>query len=263
MKKLIGANILALVAIYALFALMPLLLDSCSNPSSTPGTSGITATNYSASAFFGTESYGDTSGKPFPLCFPAQYLQLQLGLSDSQVVAVQNLQDSLRAALQARIMEMKSAGTLTPDSVQAIRLAYETDLYTGVAAILTPAQFTALQSLVPPNPWKHFGRGPLQPFLHGNDSDMNGSAQAHWTPVQLDSIALAQLEAVLARAGDTATAAQITQIQNLQATLLADTTLTPQGRHDEFIAQLQTILTPAQLSALRRSWDFADRRWHR
>ncbi len=260
MKRLIGAPVLAL---FGAFAFLAITLNSCSNPSSSPGTT-VTTADYSASGFFGTEPLGDSSVTPFPFCFPVQYLQQQLGLSDSQVIALQNLQDSLRTALQARLAAPQAGGTLTLDSIRALRLEYQTELYTGVAAILTPAQFTALQSLVPPlGPRGEFGRGPR--FLdRGNDHDADDSARVQLTPSQMDSVGLLRLEALLARSGDTLTAAEILQIQNLQDTLRADTTLTPEGRRAEFEAQLQTILTANQLAALLRSGesDHRPRRWH-
>ncbi|HET6401887.1 MAG TPA: hypothetical protein VFH95_10865 [Candidatus Kapabacteria bacterium] len=257
MKRQIGAYSLAL---FALFSFLSLFLNSCSNPNSSPGTT-ITAADYSASAFFNTKSYGDTSVTPFPFCFPSQYLQQKLGLTDTQVTAIQNLQDSLRLALQTKLDSMRAAGTINLDSVRALRLEYQTDLYTGIAAILTPAQFAELQSLAPPNgPRNGFGRGPsFRDRGHRNDHDADDSARISLTPTQRDSLYLVRTESVLAVAGDTLTANQITLIQNLQTNLLADTTLTPQGRRAEFEAQIQTILTPEQLTALRKFSD-ADRR---
>jgi hypothetical protein len=250
MKRLIGAPLLAL------FVTLPLALASCSNPSSAPGTYGttITASDYSAPAFFNTQSLGDTSSIPFPFCFPVQYLQLKLGLTDTQVLAIQNLQDSLRLALQNQIAALEASGKLTRDSVRSLRLEYQTDLYKGVAAILTQAQLAALQALQPPlGPPDQFGRGPIHGFGRWGIHNQNDTALVNLTPTQLDSIGLARLETKLAAAGDTLTASQITLIQNLQATLLADTTLTPQGRQAEFEAQMQTILTANQLAVLQRS----------
>ncbi len=249
MKRLLGAPLLAL------FVTLPLALASCSNPSSAPGTYGttITASDYSATVFFNTQSLGDTSSIPFPFCFPVQYLQLKLGLTDTQVLAIQNLQDSLRLALQNQIAALEASGKLTRDSVRSLRLEYQTDLYTGIAGILTPAQLTALQSLQPPlGPPDQFGRGPIPGFRGRGGHDPYDTAQVNLTPAQLDSLALAHLETKLAAAGDTLTASQITLIQNLQATLLADTTLTPQGRAAEFQTQIQTILTAKQLAVLQR-----------
>ncbi|MFI5202164.1 MAG: hypothetical protein ACHQNE_07240 [Candidatus Kapaibacterium sp.] len=260
MKRLIGAPALAL---FATFAFLPLILNSCSNPSSSPGIT-ITAADYSASAFFNTESLGDTSAVSFPECFPSQYIQQRLGLSDTQVTAIQHLQDSLRLALQTKLDSMRASGTINPDSVRALRLDYQTDLYTGIAAILTPAQFAELQSLTPPlGPREGYGHGPaFRGRGRGNDHDADDSVRISLTPAQRDSLYLAHLETALAAAGDTLTANQITLIQNLQMNLLADTTLTPQGRHAEFQAQIQTILTPAQLAALRQ-FSYADRRYGR
>ncbi|MFI5202438.1 MAG: hypothetical protein ACHQNE_08620, partial [Candidatus Kapaibacterium sp.] len=75
MKRQFGAYSLAL---FAMLAFVPALITSCSNPSSAPGTTTSPAV-YSASAFFNTESLGDTSTTPFPFCFPVQYLQQRLG----------------------------------------------------------------------------------------------------------------------------------------------------------------------------------------
>ena len=256
MKRLFGAHALAL---FALLAFAPLLLNSCSNPSSAPGTT-TTPANYSASAFFGTESLGDTSTVPFPFCFPAQYLQQKLGLTDTQIIAIQYLQDSLRLALQAKLDSLRASGTISVDSIRALRLEFQTDLYTGIAAILTPAQLTALRSLEPPleGPGS-FGHGP---WRHRGDTDANDSARVQLTPAQRDSLTLARLEAIEAAAGDTLSASQITLIQDLQTSLAADTTLSWDQKHAQFEAQLQTILTANQLSALAAGGE-ADHRHHR
>jgi hypothetical protein len=248
MKRLIGTPLLAL------FALLPLALASCSNPSSAPGTSTTTVTPaaYSASVFFNTQSLGDTSSVPFPFCFPVQYLQQKLGLTDTEVLDIQNLQDSLRLALQTQIAALKASGKLTPDSVRAYRLEYETVLYMDVAAILTPAQLAALNALQPPlDPPNHFGRGPMPGPGRRRDNDPNDTARVQLTAAQRDSVMLSNLETGLAAVGDTLTANQITLIQNLLTTIEADTTLTPQARHSEFDAQIQTILTAKQLADIQ------------
>lgn len=259
MKRLLGAHALAL---FALFAFLPLLINSCSNPSSAPG-STITPADYSASAFFGTEPLGDTSTVPFPFCFPAQYLQQKLGLTDTQITAIQNLQDSLRLALQTKLDSMRAIGTISADSIRALRLEFQTDLYTGIAAILTPAQLAALQSLQPPKEGRQFfGRGPWN--HHWNDTDADDSARVQLTQAQRDSTSLARLEQIEATAGDTLTATQITLIQDLQTALDADTTLTSDQKHAQFEAQIQTILTANQLAILQAAGesDHRHRRWH-
>lgn len=244
---------------------LPILLASCSNPNSAPGTNSISPADYSASAFFNTQSLGDTSTVPFPFCFPGAYIQQQLGLTDSQVTALENLQDSLRLSLQAKLDSMKAAGTLNRDSVRALRLEYQTELYTGIAAILTPAQLSALQNLRPPNERPDFyGRGPRyfrrRDYDRGSDSArIRDSVYATLTQAQRDSIRLAHIESTLAAAGDTLSANQIALIQNLQVSIDADTTLTREGRRAEFEAQLQTILTAKQYSDLR-GMEFADNR---
>jgi hypothetical protein len=260
MKRLIGTRSLVLLGI---FGMVTLALSSCSNPSSSSPFTTTTPANYSASAFFSTQSLGDTSSVPFPFCFPVQYIQQQLGLTDTQVLAIQNLQDSLRLALQTQLAALKASGKLTPDSVRSLRLQYETELYTGVAAILTPAQLAALKALQPPqDPPDHFGRGPIR---GRRDHDGNDSARVQLTAAQRDSLMLAHLESGFAAADDTLTANQITLIQNLQASLDADTTLTPDGRRAEFNAQIQTILTAKQLADLQQfaDWDDRGRRRHR
>ncbi len=261
MKRLIGAHSLAL------FVILPLALASCSNPNSAPGTvgTGITPSDYSAAAFFNTQTLGDTSSVPFPFCFPVQYLQQKLGLTDTQVLDIQNLQDSLRLALQTQLAALKAAGKVSPDSVRALRLEYQTDLYTGIAGILTTAQLADLQSLQPPlGPPNQFGRGPI-PGWGGRGHRGPDTVKVQISAAQRDSLELARLEATLATAEDTLTATQISLIQNLQTTLIADTTLTPQGRSAEFDAQLQTILTSAQLTDLQRLANIGGRprRWHR
>jgi hypothetical protein len=264
MKRLIGAPLLAL------FAILPLVLSSCSNPSSAPGTFGtngttITASDYSAPAFFNTLSFGDTSSVPFPFCFPAQYLQEKLGLTDTQILAIQNLQDSLRLALQNQLAILKASGKITVDSVRSLRLEYETDLYTGVAAILTTAQLAELQALQPPvGPPGQFGRGPIPGWGRRGFRGPQDTANVQFTAAQQDSVELAHLETILAAAGDTLTISQITLIQNLQASLLADTTISPEGRRAEYDAQLQTILTADQIAALKTTAEVDRRRprWH-
>ncbi len=254
MKRLIGTNTLAL------FAILSLALASCSNPSSAPGTSSASSADYSASVFFNTQSLGDTSSVPFPFCFPVQYIQEKLGLTDTQILEIQNVQDSLRLALQNQLAALKASGKLTPDSVRAIRLEYETMLYTAVAAILTSSQLAELQSLQPPFGLPNqFGRGPIPGRGRRDEHDPHDTARLQLTPIQLDSLALAHIEATLAVAGDTLTGNQISLIQNLQMSLAADTTLTPQGRRAEFNAQLQTILTAKQLADIRRFADEDDR----
>jgi hypothetical protein len=260
MKRLIGTNSLAL------FAILSLTLASCSNPSSVSGTTGssVTATDYSATAFFNTQSLGDTSSIPFPFCFPAQYIQEKLGLTDTQITDIQNLQDSLRLALQTQLAAVKAAGKLTPDSVRSLRLEYETVLYMDIAAILTTTELAELQALRPPvGPPSQFGRGPIPGF--GGRGYRGPMDTTQLSVNQRDSVELAHLESTLAAAGDTLTESQIALIQNLQTTIVADTTLTPQGRRAEFDAQLQTILTANQIAALK-SLVMADRRrpeWHR
>ncbi len=262
MKRLIGTYSLAL------FALLPLVLSSCSNPSSVSGTTGnsVTAADYSATVFFNTQSLGDTSSVPFPFCFPVQYIQEKLGLTDTQITDIQNLQDSLRLALQTQLAALKASGKLTPDSVRSLRLEYETVLYMDIAAILTTTQLAELQGLRPPvGPPSQFGRGPIPGFDGRGYRGPNDTARIQLTSTQRDSVELAHLEATLAAAGDTLTVSQIALIQNLQTTLTADTTLTPGGRRAEFNAQLQTILTTKQIGALK-SLAEADRRrpeWHR
>jgi hypothetical protein len=256
MKRSFGAYLLAL---FGILAFIPALITSCANPSS-PSASGTSAATYSASAFFNTEPLGDTSTAPFPFCFPAQYIQQKLGLTDSQIIEIQAIQDSLRTALQAQLAALKAAGKVNPDTVRDLRLEYQTSLYEDIAAILTPAQLTELQGLTPPQlPPNQFHR--IQPPPPPPDSNRVGDTTrpAPPNPAVLDSLALIQLENVLAIAGDTLTAAQITQIQNLEATLNADTTLTPQGRMAEFQTQIQTILTADQIAALK-SLAEADRR---
>src|SRR5438128_12667305 len=110
MKRLFGANPLALIAA---IAFLQIAVSSCSNPSNAPASS--TTVSYSASAFFNTESAGDTSTTPFPFCFPVEYLKEKLNLTDSQVTTIQQIQDSLRLALAARINALKAVGTLTLD----------------------------------------------------------------------------------------------------------------------------------------------------
>lgn len=264
MKRLIGTPLLAL------FTVLPLVLSSCSNPSSAPGTFGsagttITASDYSAPAFFNTQSFGDTSSVPFPFCFPVQYVQEKLGLTDTQVLEIQNLQDSLRLALQNQLAILKASGKLTADSVRSLRLQYETDLYTGVAAILTTAQLAELQTLQPPlGPPSQFGRGPIPGWGRRGFRGPRDTANVQLTGAQRDSVELAHLETILAAAGDTLTISQITLIQNLQASLLADTTISPEGRRAEYDAQLQTILTADQIVALKATAEVDRRRprWH-
>src|SRR5581483_9790564 len=195
MKRLIGRYSLAL---FALFAFLPLALNSCSNPNAAPSTT-ITPADYSASAFFGTEALGDTSATPFPFCFPVPYLQQKLGLTDTQVTALQNLQDSLRLKFQAQLDSLRTAGTLNLDSIRALRLDYQTELYTGVAAILTPAQFAELQSLTPPiGSDNRFGHGPaFRRRGYRNDHDADDTGRVQLTPAQRDSLTLAHLESVL------------------------------------------------------------------
>ncbi len=262
MKRLIGAPLLAL------FVIVPLVLSSCSNPSGAPGSNetAITAADYSATAFFNTESLGDTSSIPFPFCFPVQYIQEKLGLTDTQITEIQNLQDSLRLALQAQLATLKGSGKLTPDTVRSLRLEYETDLYTGVAGILTTAELAALQGLQPPIcPPGQFGRGPIPGWGRRGPRQPFDTSHVPLTAAQRDSIELAHLANTLAAAGDTLTGTQITLIQNLQTTLDADTTITPEARRAEFDAQLQTILTADQIAALKAD-ESGDRRrfaWHR
>src|SRR5579883_174804 len=253
MKRSIGVPALAL---FAIITALTMALSSCSNPSSAPATPQA---SYSASAFFNTESLGDTTTTPFPFCFPAAYLQQKLGLTDSQVTALQNLQDSLRLAFQTRLTALKASGSWNIDSVRALRLDFQTALYKGVAGILTPSQFAELQSLEPPQgPREWFGRGGRH---HGpeNDADMSVANLAI-----RESMWIARTEQVLAQAGDTLTANQIILIQNLQEGLRADTTLTRDARRAEFDAQLQTILTANQLAVLRShpEGDMRHRRHH-
>jgi hypothetical protein len=261
MNRLIGTPLLAL------FTLLPLVLSSCSNPSSAPGNFGttITASDYSAPAFFNTQSFGDTSSIPFPFCFPVQYLQEKLGLTDTQVMEIQNLQDSLRLALQNQLALLQASGKISADSVRSLRLEYETDLYTGVAAILTTAQLAELQALQPPiGPPSQFGRGPIPGWGRRGFRGPGDTANVQLTGEQRDSVELARLETILAAAGDTLSISQITLIQNLQASLLADTTISPEGRRAEYDAQLQTILTADQIAALKAT-ALIDRRrphWH-
>ena len=198
--------------------------------------------------------------------FPAQYIQQKLDLTDTQILEIQNLQDSLRLALQNQLALLKSSGKLTVDSVRSLRLEYETDLYTGVAAILTTAQLAELQSLQPPlGPPGQFGRGPIPGFGRRGPRPPFDTSRVQLTAVQRDSVELARLENTLAAAGDTLTSTQITLIQNLQTTLATDTTLSPQARQAEFDAQLQTILTTDQLSEIKRLAEAEHRRpgWHR
>lgn len=257
MKRSFGAYSLAL---FGILAFMPALITSCANPSS-PSASTTSAATYSASVFFNTQPLGDTSTAPFPFCFPAQYIQQKLGLTDSQIVEIQAIQDSLRTALQAQLAALKAAGKVNPDTVRDLRLEYQTALYVDIAAILTPAQLTELQGLTPPQlPPNQFHRIPPPPPDSNRVADTTRPAPP--TPPNAavrDSLALIQLENVLANAGDTLTAAQIAQIQNLESTLNADTTLTPQGRIAEFQTQVQTILTADQIAALK-SLAEADRR---
>ena len=248
MKKTFGAYSLAL---FGILAFLPALITSCANPSS-PSVGTTSAATYSASAFFNTQPLGDTSTAPFPFCFPAQYIQQKLGLTDSQIVEIQAIQDSLRTALQAQLAALKAAGTLNRDTVRDLRLEYQTALYVDIAAILTPAQLAELQGLTPPQlPPNQFHRIPPPPPPPDTNRVADTTRPAPPNPTVRDSLALIQLEQVLAKAGDTLTVAQITQIQNLEATLNADTTLTPQGRMAEFDTQIQTILTADQIAALK------------
>ncbi|MDP4289220.1 MAG: hypothetical protein Q8922_14975 [Bacteroidota bacterium] len=244
--------------LFALLGLTPVLITACSSPNSAPATS--TPVSYSASAFFNTQPLGDTDRTPSPACFPGQYLQEQLGLSDTQVIAIQALQDSLRLAIQKQITTMKASGTLNRDSVRALRQQYQVALQNGLANILTPAQLVQLKALMPPAvPPEHYGRGPLSGRQH-NNHDLD-SLQS-MAPAVRDSIVLARMEQVLAAAGDTLTATQITLIEDLQASLQADTTLTPQARRAQFEAQLQTILNANQIAVLKPIGE-GDRRRHR
>jgi hypothetical protein len=248
----------------ALIGCFPIILASCSNPDSAPGFNTAPA-DYSASAFFNTVYLGDSSKTPFPFCYPAEYLQERLGLTDSQAVAIQNLQDSLQLALQTQIAALKASGSLTLDSVRSLRLEYQTDLYTGIAAILTPAQLAELQTLSPPiGPRDRYIRIPINPNP-GNFGHPRDTAYANLTVAQRDSIQLAHIETTLALAGDTLSANQITLIQNLQDTIASDTTLTPEGRRAEFNSQLQNILTAKQYADLRPFLNTDDRwrRWRR
>ncbi len=250
-------------------------LTSCSNPSGAPATSSTTGATYSASTFFNTEALGDTTKIPFPYCFPVTYLQQQLGLTDSQATAIQAIQDSLRLAIKARLDAMKAAGTLTPDSVRAVRLEFQTELYKDISGILTAAQLAQLQALTPPRgPGGHFdgGRGPggggpggRGPGRREPDNDGDDSARVAINPKQMDSVMLVRLEQSLTNAGDPLTADQIALIQNAAVAITADTTLTPDGRRAAMQAQLQTILTAKQIAdvlALRGGENAEHRRHH-
>jgi hypothetical protein len=233
----------------ALLGLTPILITACSNPTSAPATS-TTPYNYSAAAFFNTTALGDTVQQPFQCGFPVNFLKDKLGLTDTQVVEIQSLQDSLRLALKTQLDAMKAAGTLTRDSVRALRQQYQAALEAGLANILTADQLATLKTLAPPErPREDFGRGRGRghgDFGRGHDND---SLKA-LAPEVRDSVMLLRLEADLTAVGQPLTADQITLIQNLQTTLRADSVSTPDQKRAQFEAQMQTILTPAQLAAL-------------
>jgi len=254
MKRLFGAYPLAL---FALYALLQISISSCANSSDAPTSNTV---SYSASAFFDTEIVGDTSNIPFPFCFTADYLKEKLALTDSQAIAIQQIQDSLRAGLKIRFDAMKAAGTLTPDSARAIRLEFQTELYKDVAGILTADQLATLQNLRPPvGPREgHHGGDRRDPHGRGPRSD----SLANLDPVVRDSIVLAKLETVLTD-NLALTADQITAIQQLQAGLHADTTLDDYVRRVKFESGLETILTADQLAKLRALGDGDDRHHRR
>lgn len=239
--------------VLALLGVTPILISACSNPSSAPEATNATY-NYSAAAFFNTTSLGDTAGtqNPFPCGYPVNFLKDRLGLTDTQVIAIQTLQDSLRLGLKTQLDALKATGNVNRDSVHALREQFQAQLEAGLANILTADQLAALKALAPPQGAREgFGRGehgrghgPDFGPRHDNDSL---SALA---PEVRDSIMLVRLTVELSTAGYPLTADQIALIQNLQATLRADTVSTPDQKRAQFEAQYQTILTAAQLAAL-------------
>jgi hypothetical protein len=146
---------------------------------------------------------------------------------------------------------MRAAGSINRDSVRALREQFQAQLEAGLAEILTADQLATLKTLAPPErPREEFVRG--RGHGHGDFGprrDCDDSLKA-LAPEVRDSVMLLRLEANLTAAGQPLTADQITLIQNLQATLRANTVSTPDQKRAQFEAQMQMILTPAQLAAL-------------
>ncbi len=225
--------------------LAPIFLTGCNSPTSAPASassSALSTASY-AGALSLTDSLRPTLGNglctPSPFLYPAGYLQQQLGLTDSQTTAIERVQDSMKLAFRTAVLALGKNGRPNPDSVRALVLQFKTALENAISPLLTATELVSLQTLAPP-----FGPGDMGRGDHGRRGPDHDTVMPPPVPPS-DSTVLAKLTQLLSL-----TDSQVVAVKSLQDSLAADTTLTPDGRHDAFRYKLSFILTSNQLAVL-------------
>ena len=152
----------------------------------------------------------------------------------------------MKLAFRVALDPLLTNGKPNRDSVMAIVQQFKTALENAITPLLSATELATLKALQPPFDQGRGGRGGPGPGRGPNPRRPDHDTNLRVPPPAInDSLALAKLTQLLSL-----TDPQVVAVKALADSLTADTTLTPEGRHDAFRYQLTNILTPAQLAIL-------------